>query len=562
MILKGSARSGGSDLATHLLNAYDNERVELADIRGTIADDLHGAFAEFEAVASGTKAQKPLYSLSVNPSEPLTREQYIEAVEAIENKLGLTGQPRAVVFHIKDGREHCHVVWSRIDGAEMKAIHMAHDRRKLCDMAVHLAEQYGHELPEGLKAWKQREQFKKDRLEATLAENAQQKKSGITPEQRREDITAAYREADNASAFRHALEERGYILARGDRRAFAVVDRFGDVHSLSRYLKDVPRKEMRARMKTLDPSSLPSVEQAKEQARAQQKASAERAREQRAAQEEAVKRRSAEKRAAMERAQAARWLALSQMEQALLLTQQQERMALHAAQQTEASGVVFRMRAKVADLVAGTPALQSVLGHISSRAGLDPRARHKLENEALDRRHEREKIALEGRKKALDKIDRRERMALERDLKREALAARAAPVQRAAPQQDEKVARTDPRLLQEDGLGAAFNDRAQDARARRDDGETEGEDRRLRESWDKAQKQDKRPHRTDPRLLEEDALRAEFDEAAQARRHDSTDEGEGEDGRSQRKSWKQRAQEKGHRRGRGKGGGFGHRRGE
>ena len=156
MTLKGSARSGGSDLATHLLNAYDNERVELADIRGTIADDLHGAFAEFEAVASGTKAQKPLYSLSVNPSEPLTRKQYIEAVEAIENKLGLTEQPRAIVFHIKDGREHCHVVWSRIDGSEMKAIHMAHDRRKLCDMAVHLAEQYGHELPDGLKTWKQR----------------------------------------------------------------------------------------------------------------------------------------------------------------------------------------------------------------------------------------------------------------------------------------------------------------------------------------------------------------------------------------------------------------------
>ena len=308
------------------------------------------------------------------------------------------------------------------------------------------------------------------------------------------------------------------------------MDRFGDVHSLSRYLKDVPRKEMRARMKTLDPSSLPSVEQAKEQVRAQQKATAERAREQRAAQEDAVKRRSAEKRAAMERAQAARWLALSQMEQALLLTQQQERMALHAAQQTEASGVVFRMRAKVADLVAGAPALQSVLRHISSRAGLDPRARHKLENEALDRRHEREKIAIEGRKKALDKIDRRERMALERDLKCEALAARAAPVAR-----------------------AAFNDKAQDVRAARGDGETEGEERRLRDSWEKAQKQDKRPHRTDPRLLQEDALREEFDEAAQARRHDSTDEGEGEDGRRPRKSWKQRAQEKGHRRGRGRG---------
>lgn len=234
MILKGNARSGGSDLATHLLNAYDNERVELADLRGTIADDLHGAFAEFEAIASGTKAQKPLYSLSINPSEPLTREQYFEAVEAIENRLGLTDQPRAIVFHVKEGREHCHVVWSRIDGIEMKAIHLAHDRRKLCDMAVQLAEQYGHELPEGLKAWKKREQFKKEQLEANLAENAQAKKTGVTPEQRRAEVTEAYEAADSASAFQNALEEKGYILANGDRRAFVIVDKFGDVHSLSR----------------------------------------------------------------------------------------------------------------------------------------------------------------------------------------------------------------------------------------------------------------------------------------------------------------------------------------
>ena len=29
MILKGSARANGSDLATHLMNGYDNERAEL-----------------------------------------------------------------------------------------------------------------------------------------------------------------------------------------------------------------------------------------------------------------------------------------------------------------------------------------------------------------------------------------------------------------------------------------------------------------------------------------------------------------------------------------------------
>src|SRR5690606_26912745 len=110
MILKASQRAHGDDLATHLLNAFDHERVEIAEIYGAVAEDLHGAFAEFEAIATGTRAKQPLYSLSINPPAPLTRAQYEETIAAIEQRLGLTGQPRAVVFHVKHGREHCHVV--------------------------------------------------------------------------------------------------------------------------------------------------------------------------------------------------------------------------------------------------------------------------------------------------------------------------------------------------------------------------------------------------------------------------------------------------------------------
>jgi len=527
MILKGNARSGGSDLATHLLNAYDNERVELADLRGTIADDLHGAFAEFDAIASGTKAKKPLYSLSINPSEPLTREQYFEAVEAIENKLGLTDQPRAIVFHTKEGREHCHVVWSRIDGLEMKAIHLAHDRRKLCDMAVQLAEKHGHELPEGLKAWKKREQFKKEQLEANLAENAQTKKTGITPEQRRAEITEAYEVADSAMAFQNALEEKGYILANGDRRAFVVVDEFGDVHSLSRHIKGVKSKELNERLGSLESATLPSVEQAKVQARARQKAAEERAREQHDHDHDSaddrdhhhddrIKRATSEKEAAMERAQGARWQALAQTEQAILLTQQQERLALHAAQHAEATSKVFRLRSRVADLISRTPALRSVLGHISERTGLDPRERHGLENEALERRHEREKIVMEGQKKALDKIDRRERRSLERDLKREAL-------------------------------------REKFRQAGQHDADDQGVD----------EKEAVRAAKTDPRLAQEGALGDEFNAAARVQQGQSDSDGGSDDsGDDQRKSWKRRADEVGQKRGRGRGGGFGHSRDE
>lgn len=485
MILKGNPRAGGSDLATHLLNAYDNERVELAELRGTVADDLHGAFAEFEAIASGTKARSPLYSLSVNPSQPLTREQYFEAIDGIETRLGLDGQPRAIVFHIKDGREHAHVVWSRIDALDLKAVHMAHDHRKLCDMAVKLAEQYGHELPDGLKAWKQREQFKKEKLEATLAERAQQKKTGITPEQRRAAVTEAYEAADDAHAFQSALEDKGYILANGDRRAFVIVDECGDVHSLSRYVKGVKSKDLQKRLRSLDPARMPSVDQAKDQAKARRDAAEERAREQRqhdhahddrgAAQQhdddrhrrderdETLKRLTAEKWAAMERAQTARRQALAQEEQAMLLVQQQERLALHAAQHEEASGKLFRMRSKVADLIAGTPALQSVLGHVTARVGLDPRERHRVENAALAQRHESEAITIAGKKKALDKIDRRERVSLERDLKREAMKARfqAEAGDDADLSVAERAAHTDPRLVREGGLGDEFNAAAQ-----------------------------------------------------------------------------------------------------
>ena len=229
MILKGSQRGNGADLATHLMNSFDNERIEIAEVYGTVAGDLHGAFAEFEAVSLGTKAKEYLYSLSISPSAPLTREQYNEAIAAIENRLGLTDQPRAVVFHVKDGREHCHVVWSRIDVDKMRAVHMAHDHRKLMDLACELARKYGHDLPPGLKAWEEKQKREKEKLEATLGEKAQAEETGITPEQRREEITAAYEASDSAEAFRSALEQKGYVLARGDRRGLVVVDSFGGV---------------------------------------------------------------------------------------------------------------------------------------------------------------------------------------------------------------------------------------------------------------------------------------------------------------------------------------------
>ena len=124
MILKGCQRGGATQLATHLLKTEENEHVEIHELSGFVADDLHGALNEIYAVSRGTKCHQFMFSVSLNP--PATKQVPIEyfekAITDIEQTTGLTDQPRAIVFHKEEGRRHCHAVWSRIDLTEMKAI--------------------------------------------------------------------------------------------------------------------------------------------------------------------------------------------------------------------------------------------------------------------------------------------------------------------------------------------------------------------------------------------------------------------------------------------------------
>ena len=121
MILVGNQRGGARDLARHLMKS-ENETVEVAELRGFVADDLDGAFQESYAISQGTRCKQFLFSLSLNPPKDaeVSDDQFMAAIIKTESKLGLSGQPRAVVFHEKRGidgemRRHAHAVWSRID---------------------------------------------------------------------------------------------------------------------------------------------------------------------------------------------------------------------------------------------------------------------------------------------------------------------------------------------------------------------------------------------------------------------------------------------------------------
>lgn len=277
MILQGNIRANGANLARHLMNdrqpdpeaiyqptQIGNERVEVAQLRGFAGRDLAEAFGEAEAIAAGTRCTKPLYSLSINPSQPMTRDQYDHAVDRIEQKLGLTDQPRAVVFHVKNGREHCHVVWSRIDHEKMQARHMEFDHQKLREVARELVREFGHPMPKYLGEDRGTDRFKEGFQQATLASLSQDARSGISPEERRAAITEAYQQSDSAGAFRAALGERGYTLAQGDKRGLVVVDRAGEVHSLTRQIEGVKAKEIEGKLALKSLPDLLTVSQAKQ----------------------------------------------------------------------------------------------------------------------------------------------------------------------------------------------------------------------------------------------------------------------------------------------------------
>lgn len=257
MILKGSQRSGARQLAVHLLNERDNEHVEVHELRGFASDDLVSAFREAEAVSRGTRAKQFLFSLSLNPPprERVTVEQFERAIDAAERKLGLNDQPRAIVFHEKEGRRHAHVVWSRIDVDHMKAINLPHFKRRLQEVSRELYREHGWTMPRGLTSSKDRDPRNFTRSEWEQAKSAKQ-----DPKALKSMFQECWAASDSGQAYAQALAERGYTLAAGDRRAAVALDFRGQIYAIAKWT-GLRTKEVRGKLDQL--KDLPSVDQAK-----------------------------------------------------------------------------------------------------------------------------------------------------------------------------------------------------------------------------------------------------------------------------------------------------------
>ncbi len=251
MILHGNQRGVAKNLALHLLKE-ENDHVEVHELRGFISDDLVSAL-KVHAVSKGTRAKQFLYSLSLNPppQEKVSTTDFEKAIGQVEDKLGLSDQPRAIVFHEKQGRRHCHAVWSRIDTQEMKAIPLPYTKFKLMDISRELYIERGWTMPRGMMNSAQR-----DPNNFTLSQWQQAKRTGKDPREIKKVFRDCWAVSDSKNGFEQALKERGYRLAKGDRRGFVALDHRCEVFAVSKWA-GVKTKNVRAKLDNED--HLPSV---------------------------------------------------------------------------------------------------------------------------------------------------------------------------------------------------------------------------------------------------------------------------------------------------------------
>src|SRR5580693_9303017 len=98
MIAKGNTHNSGARLAGYMAKTKDGERVEMGPVRGFASDDIREAFRSVDAMAVGTRCEKPLFHTQVRlpDGERLTPEQWERVADRIESKLGFSGQARAI----------------------------------------------------------------------------------------------------------------------------------------------------------------------------------------------------------------------------------------------------------------------------------------------------------------------------------------------------------------------------------------------------------------------------------------------------------------------------------
>ncbi len=151
MIIKSHIRGGYRSAAAYLKALGENEKIRTVEISDPDAKTLDEAFKNMWEVASNSKAKKPLHHISINPmkDERLTDEQVLKIVERCEQKYCYKpgDHQRVIVEHVKDGRQHFHVMWNRVSLTTGKVVKSGEHWKKSKQAAREMEKELGLKRP-------------------------------------------------------------------------------------------------------------------------------------------------------------------------------------------------------------------------------------------------------------------------------------------------------------------------------------------------------------------------------------------------------------------------------
>ena len=253
MVINGQAVKGANRLAHHLTKS-ENEVVEILEISGVSNDNLRDAFRDMEAVGVMTNSQtgRVLYHANIDPrkNEKLTDKEYLIASDLLMERLGFEGQPRAVVKHVKEGRQHAHLVVQLTDVEKGKLRSTSNNFYKHKEVSRELEMMFELEKTSERKLGNSYSQ----------KEAQQAKKLGMSASEYRALLRGRFLMSKSGKEFRDRLALEGFTLAQGKR--VVVLDRLGNPLSLSRQLGRIANaKKVREKLKDIE-QELPSIEDA------------------------------------------------------------------------------------------------------------------------------------------------------------------------------------------------------------------------------------------------------------------------------------------------------------
>lgn len=178
---------------------------------------------------------KPVYSFSLawQPEQEPQKEHMLELAFDALALLGLKDHEAVFVAHNDTAHPHVHVITNLVHPENGKTMRPQNDRLKFSAWAEAYEKEHG-----------------KIYCEERVINN-ERRRNGEKIKHREVKIDQAliiqnlYNQSDNGKAFQEALEKAGFTLAKGDRRGFVLVDKDGNISSLSRQLKGQRAKDLK-----------------------------------------------------------------------------------------------------------------------------------------------------------------------------------------------------------------------------------------------------------------------------------------------------------------------------